>query len=65
MQISILKRETEAPPTLPTQFSNSEGEWERRGNRLICHRRRPRRRTYQPDWKATELSQFEVQPHKA
>eukprot|EP00975_Prorocentrum_lima_P028094 5903609-Prorocentrum_lima.AAC.1 len=35
------------------------------GNWLIRHHRRPRKRTYHPDWKSTELSHFEVEPYKA
>eukprot|EP00975_Prorocentrum_lima_P045136 9455064-Prorocentrum_lima.AAC.1 len=57
--------ETETPPTLPTTFKNNEDEWEWQGNWLKRHHRRPRRRTYHPDWRSTELSQFEVEPYKA
>eukprot|EP00975_Prorocentrum_lima_P051987 10887742-Prorocentrum_lima.AAC.1 len=62
MQIVTLKGEDIPPgkciPCHQLSKSNND-EWEWRGKPLIRHRRRPIIRAYSPDWRSTELSQFE------
>eukprot|EP00975_Prorocentrum_lima_P060984 12787778-Prorocentrum_lima.AAC.1 len=65
MQILILKGDVEAPPQLPPKLTNCEDEWEWRGGWLIHHHRRPRRKTFHPDWRSSEHSQFEVETYNA
>eukprot|EP00975_Prorocentrum_lima_P048638 10176465-Prorocentrum_lima.AAC.1 len=62
MQILILTGDVEAPPQVPLKLTNSEA---RRGSWLIRHHRQPRRQTFHPDWKSSELSMREVEPYKA
>eukprot|EP00975_Prorocentrum_lima_P014308 3040008-Prorocentrum_lima.AAC.1 len=65
MHLVILKGETESPTTLPSTLKDYEDEWERRGAWLIRHHKRPRRKTYHPNWRSSELSPFDVEPYKA
>eukprot|EP00975_Prorocentrum_lima_P050280 10530263-Prorocentrum_lima.AAC.1 len=60
-----MKGDGEAPPQDPPTLTNNEDEWEWRGGCLIPHHRQPRRKTFHPDWRLSELSHFEVEPYKA
>eukprot|EP00975_Prorocentrum_lima_P028321 5952618-Prorocentrum_lima.AAC.1 len=57
----MLKLHLKIHPNSPTMEMN--GKW--RGGWLIRSHRRARRKTFFPDWRSSELSQFEVEPYKA
>eukprot|EP00975_Prorocentrum_lima_P029581 6208872-Prorocentrum_lima.AAC.1 len=61
MQVLIPQGDVEASLQEPPKLTNNEGEWEWRGSWLIRHHRRSRRKTFHPDLKSSELSQFEVE----
>eukprot|EP00975_Prorocentrum_lima_P063339 12890903-Prorocentrum_lima.AAC.1 len=56
MQVLMLKGDVEALLQDPPTLTNSEDEGEWRGGWLMRHHQRPRRKTFHPDLKPSELS---------